>query len=176
MHASRARAWLRHVKPAETSFPSMRAMADEQGERLAARRARIDTYQQPVIYMHAECPVCRAEGFEAQAQVEVTAHGRTVLAILHRVDAARLSLDEAALSEAAWTMLDLCDGDEIRLRHAPQLESLAALRGRCTAASSRMRTSARSWTMRAPVCHRTCISPPSSRHALDGSRPASWWT
>jgi len=105
-------------------------MADEQGDRLPARRARIDTYQQPVIYMRADCPVCRAEGFEAQAQVEVTAHGRTVLAILHRVDAEWLRPDEAALSEAAWNLLDLRDGDDVRLRHAPQLESLAALRGK----------------------------------------------
>ena len=55
--------------------------------RLLARRARIDTYQQPVVYMRSDCAVCRAEGFEAQAQVEVAANGREVLAILHRVEA-----------------------------------------------------------------------------------------
>ena len=47
---------------------------------LYARRAGIDTYQQPVVYMRADCHVCRAEGFEAQAQVELVARGRHVLA------------------------------------------------------------------------------------------------
>jgi hypothetical protein len=53
-----------------------------------------------------------------------------MLAILHRVEAARLSLDEAAFSDAAWAMLALREGDQVRVSHAPQLESLAALRGK----------------------------------------------
>ena len=70
-------------------------------ERLRARRALIDTYQQPVVYMRSDCAVCRAEGFEAQAQVEVVANGCEVLAILHRVEADWLGCDEVALSDAA---------------------------------------------------------------------------
>ncbi len=44
---------------------------------LPVRRALIDTYQQPVVYLRTDCEVCRAEGFEAQAQVEIAAGGRT---------------------------------------------------------------------------------------------------
>ena len=36
------------------------------GARLVARRAGIDTYQAAVVYMRADCEVCKAEGYEAQ--------------------------------------------------------------------------------------------------------------
>ena len=97
---------------------------------LRARRALIDTYQQPVVYMRSDCAVCRAEGFEAQAQVEVAANGREVLAILHRVDAPWLGRDEAALSEAAWEWLALQGGEAVTVRHAPPLESLKFVRAK----------------------------------------------
>lgn len=98
--------------------------------RLRARRALIDTYQQPVVYMRSDCDVCRAEGFEAQAQVEVAANGRHVLAILNRVEAGWLGHDEAALSEAAWMLLELKGGEEVVVRHARQLDSLKHLRAK----------------------------------------------
>jgi len=98
--------------------------------RLRACRALIDTYQQPVVYMRSDCAVCRAEGFEAQTQVEVVANGHEVLAILHHVAAAWLGDEEAALSDAAWKLLGLRDGDEVIVRHARPPESLAFLRAK----------------------------------------------
>ena len=98
--------------------------------RLFARRARIDTYQQPVVYMHRDCAVCRAEGFEAQAQVEVVANGHEVLAILHRVEADWIGADEVALSDAAWNLLELQGGEAVIVRHAAPLESLKFLRAK----------------------------------------------
>ena len=97
---------------------------------LRARRALIDTYQQPVVYMRSDCSVCRAEGFEAQTQVEVVANGREVLAILHHVAADWLGDEEAALSDAAWKLLGLEEGEEVIVRHARPLESLAFLRAK----------------------------------------------
>jgi thymidine phosphorylase len=99
-------------------------------DRLLARRAGIDTYQQQVVYMRSDCHVCRAEGFESQAQVEVIAKGRHLLAILHHVSSDWLGRDEIALSEAAWTMLGATDGDEVVVRHPPVLASLAYLRAK----------------------------------------------
>ena len=98
--------------------------------RLLARRALIDTYQQPVVYMRRDCAVCRAEGFEAQAQVEIAANGGEVLAILHHVDADWLRPEEAALSDAAWNLLGLKGGEPVTVRHAPQPESLKFLRAK----------------------------------------------
>jgi len=98
--------------------------------RLRARRALIDTYQQPVVYMRGDCAVCRAEGFEAQAQVDILGNGREVSAILHRVEADWLGRDEVALSDAAWELLGLRGGEEVTVRHARPLESLKFLRAK----------------------------------------------
>ena len=45
-------------------------------------RAGIDTYQEPVVYMKAECDVCRSEGFAAQTRVSVEVGGRRIIATL----------------------------------------------------------------------------------------------
>lgn len=97
---------------------------------LRARRAFIDTYQQPVVYMRSDCAVCLAEGFEAQAQVEVIYDGHEIPATLHRVDADWLHHDEAALSEAAWQLLGLQGGEALRIQHARPLDSLRLLRAK----------------------------------------------
>jgi thymidine phosphorylase len=97
---------------------------------LRARRAGIDTYQQPVVYMRVDSDVCRAEGFEAQAQVELVTGGTAVPAILHRVDAEWLELDEVALSEAAWCLAGIRSGDPVSVRHAVPLDSLRFLRAK----------------------------------------------
>lgn len=97
---------------------------------LPARRAGIDTYQQPVVYMRGDCHVCRAEGFEAQAQVEVIANGRHLLAILNHVSSDWLRRDEIALSDIAWSMLGAAEGDAVEVRHPPVLESLARVRAK----------------------------------------------
>ena len=39
--------------------------------RLRLVRAGIDTYQQPVVYMHRDCAVCRSEGFAALTRVHL---------------------------------------------------------------------------------------------------------
>lgn len=99
-------------------------------DRLSVRRAGIDTYQQPVVYMRSDCQVCRAEGFEAQAQVEVIDKGRHLLAILHHVSSDWLARDEIALSDVAWATLGAVEGDRVEVRHPPVLESVAHLRGK----------------------------------------------
>ncbi|MEJ5992353.1 thymidine phosphorylase family protein [Ramlibacter sp. PS3R-8] len=100
------------------------------GARLVARRAAIDTYQAPIVYMHADCPVCRSEGFEAQARVELKLAARSVIATLHQVRAGWIGTDEAALSEAAWKALGAREGDIIDVAHAPVLESLRHIRSK----------------------------------------------
>ena len=69
---------------------------------LIARRAGILTYQAPIVYMRTDCEICRSEGFEAQARVEIEWQGRTVIATVHHVVADWLGHGEAGLSDAAW--------------------------------------------------------------------------
>ncbi|MES2400050.1 MAG: thymidine phosphorylase family protein [Pseudomonadota bacterium] len=98
--------------------------------RLRLRRLGIDTYQEPVLYMHRDCPVCRSEGFEAQSRVELGLDDRTIVATLNVVSGDILSQDEAGLSEAAWRLLDARPGAEVSLRHPAPIESLGHVRAK----------------------------------------------
>lgn len=97
---------------------------------LRAVRAGIDTYQAPVVYMRLDCHVCRSEGFESQARVELTAGDRKLIATVHHVIAPWLKEDEAGLSEAAWRALGLQGGELLSVRHPPVLESLRYIRSK----------------------------------------------
>lgn len=102
--------------------------ANQPANVLRLRRLGIDTYQEPVVYMAADCPVCRSEGWAAQARILVTLNGRSVIATLNVVTDTLLSSDEVSLSDAAWTMLDATEGVHVVLSHPPPLTSLALVR------------------------------------------------
>lgn len=97
---------------------------------LRLKRLGIDTYQEPVIYMHRDCHVCRAEGFEAQARVQLAYNGHVIIATLNVVTGELLALDEAGLSEAAWRLLGARAGDAVTVSHPPVLESLSLVRAK----------------------------------------------
>ncbi len=94
------------------------------------RHLRIETYRDFIVYMNRECPVCRAEGFEAQARVEVRCRDRHIIATLHTTSDSMLGLDQAGLSEAAWRELDAHEGEYISVHHAAVLDSLSDLRAK----------------------------------------------
>ena len=97
---------------------------------LRLRRLGIDTYQEPVLYMHRDCPVCRSVGFEAQSRVQLLLDGRSVVATLNVVQGDFLSPEEAGLSEAAWRLLQASEGAIATLRHPAPLESLGHVRAK----------------------------------------------
>jgi thymidine phosphorylase len=97
---------------------------------LRVRRLGIDTRQEVVIYMRADCEVCRSEGFETEARVEVRGRERTIVATLNVVTTDLLAPGEAGLSEAAWVRLGARAGDEVELAHAAPLDSLGLVRGK----------------------------------------------
>lgn len=97
---------------------------------LLPRRIGIDTHQEYVIYMRTDCHVCRAEGFAAQARVEVSIGSRRVLATLNTVDGDWLGLDEFGLSESAWSALAPRPGETAVFRHAPAVESVRSVRAK----------------------------------------------
>ncbi len=47
---------------------------------LALRRVGIDTCRENLAYMHRDCAIYRAEGFQALSKVEIHANGRHILA------------------------------------------------------------------------------------------------
>jgi thymidine phosphorylase len=98
--------------------------------RLRVVRAGLDTYQTPVVYMHRDCEVCRAEGFAALTRVEMEIEGRTLIATLNVVVGDMVAPDEVALSEAAWNALHPRPGAFAIFRHPEPAVSAAALRAK----------------------------------------------
>lgn len=98
--------------------------------RLPVRRAGIDTYRQPVLFLRQGCLVCRAEGFVALARVKVRCDGREVVATLNVVTGDWLAEDEAALSDAAWRALRPGPGALAEFTHADPPESAGILRAK----------------------------------------------
>ena len=48
--------------------------------KLRLRRLGIYAYQEPVLHLHRDCPVCHSEGSEGQSRVELKLNGRTIVA------------------------------------------------------------------------------------------------
>jgi len=105
-------------------------VTDGEKNYLHLTRLGIDTHQEPVVYMRANCHVCRAEGFNAQGRVLVSANGRSAICTLDVVTGDFLSHQKAGLSEAAWRLLKPEEGDVATFRHAPPVESMSHVRGK----------------------------------------------
>lgn len=102
---------------------------------LRVRRLGIDTHQEAVVYMRADCPLCRSEGFEAQSRVQITLGDRSIVATLSIVhtDVATpglLERDEAGLSEIAWKRLGEPTGDRAHFTHPDPVGSLSNVRAK----------------------------------------------
>ena len=97
---------------------------------LRLRRLGIDTYTDPVIYMSADCHVCRAEGFEARSRVKVTLDERSLIATLNVVRLGLLATDEASLSEFAWQVLGAQVGRRVHVSHPEPIASESRLRAK----------------------------------------------
>jgi thymidine phosphorylase len=53
---------------------------------LPIRRVGIDTWRENVVFLHRDCPVVRAAGFQALAKVRVQSNGKTLIGVLNVVD------------------------------------------------------------------------------------------
>jgi thymidine phosphorylase len=97
-------------------------------EALTLRRVAIDTYHENVAYLHRDCAVYRAEGFQALSKVEVRANGRRILATLNVVDdLCIVGRDELGVSEDAFAQLDVAHGHPAFVSQAEPPASIPAL-------------------------------------------------
>jgi thymidine phosphorylase len=95
---------------------------------LAVRRVAIDTYRENVAYLHRDCAVYRAEGFQALSKIEIRANGRRILATLNVVDDDSIvACDQLGLSEDAFLQLDVVDGHTASVAQAEPPDSIGAL-------------------------------------------------
>ena len=98
-------------------------------ETLKIRRLGIDTYRENVAYLHRECEVYRAEGFQALSKVKICANGQHILAVLNVVDDDSIvASDELGLSEEAFAKLGLSEDQLVSVEHAEPPESMNAVR------------------------------------------------
>ena len=102
----------------------------EHASHLRAKRLGLLTQDEAIVLMRSDCHVCKSEGLSSRARVLLSAGGREVIATLYQIENDWLSVDEAGLSEAAWTRLAVTDGTDVAVRHPPPLESLADVRRR----------------------------------------------
>ena len=95
---------------------------------LSLRRVAVDTYRENVAYLHRDCEIYRAEGFQALAKVEVRANGRRILATLNVVDDPRIvRCNEIGLSIDAFAQLGVDNGHPAMVAQAEPPSSIPAL-------------------------------------------------
>jgi thymidine phosphorylase len=97
---------------------------------LRSRRLWLETQQEPIVLLHADCPIARSEGFTARAQIELTADGRTALATLYQVSDNLIGVHDVGLSEVVWRRLGVLDGTPLTIKHPSPLESMSAVRSK----------------------------------------------
>jgi thymidine phosphorylase len=90
----------------------------------------INTYRENIIYIHADCPVSRSEGFTALTRIEVNSEGRKIIATLNVVVNGLLTHDEAGLSTEAMSQLGVKDGDLVTVSHLQPVRSLGMVRAK----------------------------------------------
>jgi len=96
---------------------------------LRIRRVAIDTWRENVAYLHRDCAVVRAAGFQALSKVMVRANGMVINAVLNVVDdAAIVQPDELGLSEDAFDRLNVPAGHPAQVSPAEPPVSQSALR------------------------------------------------
>lgn len=98
-------------------------------ERLRLRRVAIDTYRENVAYLHRDCLLYHAEGFQALSKIEISANGRRILAVLNVVDDEKIvTPDELGLCEQAFEHLATDEDSMVRVAHAEPPGSMDAVR------------------------------------------------
>jgi thymidine phosphorylase len=97
---------------------------------LKACRLGIDTHHEPTLYLRADSPICRSEGFESLSRILVNCQGRHIIASLNMVSSDLLEPDQAGFSESAWQRLELHANAEVWLSHPRPVQSLSYVRAK----------------------------------------------
>ena len=100
-----------------------------QNGELALKRVAIDTYRENVAYLHRDCHVYRAEGFQALSKIQIRHGDHRILAVLNVVDdAAIVGPGELGLSEQAFSQFGAEAGARVSAAHAEPPRSMEAVR------------------------------------------------
>lgn len=104
-------------------------MVESKQPELRLKRVAIDTYHENVAYLHRECPVYKAEGFQALSKVEIQQDGNHILAVLNVVDDDCIVMPgQLGLSEQAFKHLAIDEGANVKVNHAEPPVSMEYVR------------------------------------------------
>ncbi len=88
----------------------------------------ISTHQEPVVYMHKDCHICRSEGFSTNARVLLESNTAELVATLNIVENSLLMHGYIGLSNIALHQLGVSAGQLVTVKHAPVLTSMSLVR------------------------------------------------
>lgn len=94
------------------------------------KKLGINTHKEAVIYMRPDCHICRSEGFDAQARIQVKYKNSSVLATINMIESDLLRHNEISLSTYAWDSLNAKEGDKVHVFHPKLPESLSYIRSK----------------------------------------------
>lgn len=96
---------------------------------LKLKRVAIDTYHENVAFLHRNCELYRAEGFQALSKISIMANGTLIHAVLNVVDDEHIvSPDELGLAEQAFDQLNMEENHLVCVEHAEPSGSMDAVR------------------------------------------------
>jgi thymidine phosphorylase len=106
--------------------------ARERRPTLRAKRLHLNTQSEPVVVMRTR--IAMSAGPKACPPARKFCCPITAIRCRRRCIRSKAAtcsrLDEAGLSESAWDILNVEDGEAVEVSHAPMLESLASVRRR----------------------------------------------
>lgn len=97
---------------------------------LRFRALGIDTQDENIVYMRADCHICVSEGFETLTRVVISFKDRKLIATLNVIRGNLLAHGEGSLSEKAGKELGISEGDHFSVSHLPPIESLSHVRAK----------------------------------------------
>ena len=97
---------------------------------LTVKRVGINTYKEAVIYMREDCHICLSEGFEALSRIRVSSGDKSIIATLNIVSGTLVLPGEVGLSEGAWEILGVKEGESVTFSHPEPLNSLSYVRSK----------------------------------------------
>lgn len=96
---------------------------------LQLKRVAIDTYHENVAFLHRNCELYRAEGFQALSKISIMANGTKIHAVLNVVDDEEIvSPNELGLAEQAFVQMNMPESHLVCVEHADLPESMDAVR------------------------------------------------
>ena len=97
---------------------------------LKPRRLGIETHSESVVFLRRDSVICRSEGLTSHNRVRLTCGDREAIATLYQVGPGFLARDEAGLSEVTWRVLAPGQNQDVRIGHAPLVNSMGLVRRR----------------------------------------------